>query len=164
MALTTSELTAKYIGEVLTCVIFKIPNNGPTIYVTPSDSDGFTFDGNAYLPHNLSGSGFQSTSGEFQDATLAIGNTDRRFMQYIKSTQYNAMRGTQVTFFQTLRSLLNNPTKKMNYANYIISALNFDKEQINCTLSDPMNQTGIALPLYTANRVDYPSVGKWNGS
>ena len=158
MAMATSDLNQRYVGEVIILVTFEIPN-GPTLRFTPSSASNIVCHGQTYLPMPMSASGFGSTSGQFKDASLSVSNIDKTFMTYLQN--YDDMKDVKVTFYQTFSKYLTNASKMMNYATYTISQTSFSAEQIDFTLTHPMNQEGTHLPAKQMTRNEYPSIGKY---
>lgn len=160
MAISSTDLQARYIGEVITLVEIDIPS-GPTLRYTPSNSSNITFGGATYKPLPMSGSGFGATSGAFKDASLSVSNVDKEVLGYMN--QYENLENAKVRFFQTLSKHLGNSSKTMNEANYVISEGTFNNSQIDFTLTHPLNQEGVHLPLRIMSRQAFPSIGKYRG-
>lgn len=160
MAMSTADLIAQYVGEVITLVEFQIPN-GPTLRYTPSSTSNVVCNGLTYTPIPMAGEGFGSTSGAFKDASLSVSNVKQTLMTYINN--FDDMKGTKVVFFQTLSKYLNNSEKQMNKCTYTISQTSFEADQINFTLTHSLNQEGTHLPALVMTRARYPSIGKYRG-
>lgn len=160
MAMTNADLTARYIGEVITLVEFDIPG-GPTLRYTPSSANNISFGGATYTPLDMSGSGFGATSGAFKDASLTVNNGEKVLMNWLNTK--DDMKGTRVRFFQTLGKYLGNSSKIMNESFYLISQTSFNDKVVEFTLTHPLNQEGVHLPLRIMTRDQFPSLGKYKG-